>query len=199
MSKFCLFLVGMSLIGFLVACNNAPSDQMPPTLEAEEVPTFPSSVEETIFTSVVDGTTFDSPLSTVEPAYTAVIPLESTKESSPSGGILIVTPTSPDEDVIIAEVYNSDEFEYVIIANNSSIPQDLSRWYLYSPRKNQEFQFPENFVLPVDGVVKIYSGTSGHDNPPNEFYWTKDFVWTDETDDVVLLNMVGRVIFWFAY
>lgn len=139
-----------------------------------------------------------SPVPTEKSFAITVISPDSTR----SPQVLIVTPQAkptPDEEVIIAEVFNSDKQEYVLIKNNSSVEQNMGGWYLFNPRTGLKFRFPDDFKLPVDGSVRVYSGPDGVDNPLTDFYWGVRCLWDDTSDDVILLNPAGRVMFWYTY
>jgi hypothetical protein len=134
----------------------------------------------------------------VQVKYTVVLsvdPAQATQVLTPS---LQIRPT-PDEEVIIAAVFNSELMEYVLIENNSSVDQDMGGWYLFNPRSRMKFRFPDNFTLPVGGSIRVYSGPNGIHNPPTDFYWTPKYLWNDATDDVILLNPAGRAMFWYTY
>lgn len=138
-----------------------------------------------------------SPMPTEKSFFITVISPNSTRSQ-----VLIVTPQAkptPDEEVIIGEVFNSDEQEYVLIKNNSSVEQNMGGWYLFNPRTGLKFRFPDDFKLPVGGSVRVHSGLDGVDTPPTDFYWDVGYLWNDTGDDVILLNPAGRVMFWYTY
>ena len=109
------------------------------------------------------------------------------------------TPDPSRTPLIIALVaVNEEGREVVLIKNIGPELLDLEGFSIYSPSQDRRFDFPPNFVLSPGESVAIYSGVA-KEQVKDGFFWTRERLWIEENDDVLLLNPAGRVVFWYVF
>ncbi|NLT95249.1 MAG: MBL fold metallo-hydrolase [Clostridia bacterium] len=83
--------------------------------------------------------------------------------------------------------------ELVVIQNMGSTSVDMSGWKLVSRKGNDEFVFPENFVLKAGRSVRIVSGP-GAAPGKDTIVWTTKNIWNNSGDPAVLYDEKGQEI-----
>lgn len=113
-------------------------------------------------------------------------------EGRPTGG----RPGDPPL-LTIAELKLEDEV--VTISTRSEIALDLTDYALWSMEGLQVFRFPEGYLLPAGGTVKIVSGKDADQiaNGNDILFWTNQYVWRNEGDQVFLLSPYRKIISFF--
>lgn len=83
--------------------------------------------------------------------------------------------------------------ELVVIQNTGHTPVNLSGWKLISIKGNDEFVFPENFILKCGDIIKIVSGPEAVEGA-DTLLWTTKNVWNNSGDPGVLFDAKGQEI-----
>jgi hypothetical protein len=91
-----------------------------------------------------------------------------------------------------------DGHEIVSIANISETDQPIGLWSVFNERTGAHFDFPADFVLKPQQVVKVHSGPGAVNNPPGDLLWSTERQWTGDQEDVILLNRPGAVMYRFV-
>jgi hypothetical protein len=81
--------------------------------------------------------------------------------------------------------------EWIQIKNAGSTDVDMSGWKL-SDLSHHEYIFG-NFILPVGGTVKIYSG-NGTDSLAELYWGSKNHIWNNDFDTATLYDSSGNLI-----
>lgn len=102
----------------------------------------------------------------------------------------------PQANVVIAEAYNANYAEHIVIENRDTIVGYLEGWSLKeSDNEVLPFVFPGGFTLAPGAQVRIYSGRDGRqNNPPEAFDWTEKNVWDNHGETVRLYNARGELV-----
>ena len=169
-------LVLALLASFAAACGQpSPTPSQPP--EPTQAPT---------------STTFTSPLPQPSPTmdeFLSVPPAPPPANSTPN----------PDQTpVAIVDVQIGPEREVVTIENISSSQQDVGGWILFNLASDRTFHFPDGFVLEPGDSVQVYSAVPQDEVPDEAFFWTEEKVWQDFPADILLLNDVTRLVYWYV-
>jgi len=88
--------------------------------------------------------------------------------------------------------------ETVLVSNISDQDQPIGLWSVFNQRTETHFDFPKDFVLKPQQTVRVHSGPGSVDNPPNDFLWSTERQWTEQQEDVILLNRQSRIVYWFV-
>jgi len=83
--------------------------------------------------------------------------------------------------------------ELVEIKNIGNNEVDMGGWRLVSAKGNDEFLFPENFILKSAQAIKIASGPAASEKE-NAIVWTNKNIWNNDGDPGVLYDALGRVV-----
>ena len=176
-TKFTLILmVTLLLTSIVVGCG-----QSEPTAAPQPGPTDRPT-----------GMTFTSPLSTGI-ATLAIVVTPPSLGPAPTG-----TPDADRTPVIIRMAEIGPEREIITIQNISQVDQDISGWALFNPVAKPVFTFPENVVLKPGESVQVYSATTKANVPEGAYFWTEQKVWTEFPGDVLLLNKITRLMYWYV-
>ena len=110
-----------------------------------------------------------------------------------------VTPTSKSARLTI-DIHGSKPDEYVIVTNIGNTPGNLSGWRIQSygekscvPIPDQVYFFPDITLNPNESV-RIHSGPKAINQPPNDLFWTSDYIWNNKADRGDLINNAGQVV-----
>ena len=121
------------------------------------------------------------------------------RPTAPPGVRPSATPDPARTPLIIAGAKVSDDgHEAVQIRNISADTVDLSGFSLYNPDSEQRFDFPLGFGLASGEMVEVHSGIS-QELAQGGLFWTEDFVWAGGSEDVLLLNPAGRLVYWYVF
>jgi len=105
----------------------------------------------------------------------------------------------PGADVVIEGV-SADEFEEAVtIANRGQIDQPLTGWALATLHGGQVFEFPAGTFLPPGGQVRVLSGEQARPAGRNEFLWSREYLWSNESDTALLFDEKGHEVSRFTY
>ncbi|MDI7278104.1 MAG: lamin tail domain-containing protein [Anaerolineae bacterium] len=111
----------------------------------------------------------------------------------------VVMPETPGADVAITEVRAEGSLEYVTITNRGQIAQPLSGWALASLRGLAVFLFPEDTVLEPGAELRVLSGEAAAAGSAGTLVWTRESIWSDRSDTVLLFDSLGREVARRAY
>jgi hypothetical protein len=100
--------------------------------------------------------------------------------------------------VIAGAAVSADGHEAVQIQNISAEKMHLADYVLYNPETKQRFTFPSGFELAPGEMVAIHSGIS-EEAAKGGLFWTEKAVWAEGSEDVLLLNPAGRLVFWYVF
>lgn len=105
--------------------------------------------------------------------------------------------SSPDQvsqglDVIISSIDLNGEV--ALITNNSTSDVNMTGWKLVSVIGNQNYNFPNGFILKARASVKITSGKSAYDNGSISLKWTNANIWNNDADTAELYDNKGKLI-----
>ena len=135
--------------------------------------------------------TFDSPVGAADSPVA--------QPTAPLGVRPSNTPDPAKTPLIIAGATISDDgHEAVQIRNISADTMDLSGFSLYNPDSEQRFDFPLGFGLASGEMVEVHSGIS-QALAQGGLFWTEDPVWAGGSEDVLLLNPAGRLVYWYVF
>jgi hypothetical protein len=143
-------------------------------------------------TQVPTSTTFTSTLPQPSPTmgeFLSVPPAPPPAQSTPD-------PDRTPVAIINAEIGPNEEV--VTIQNISSSDQDISGWILFNLAGAQTFRFPDALVLQPGDSVQVYSAISQDQVPDGAFFWTEEKVWQEFPADILLLNSVTRLVYWYV-
>lgn len=88
--------------------------------------------------------------------------------------------------------------EWVAIANEGSAAVDMTKWILRDESTQNRFEFPGGFSLAPGDQVLVHSGC-GTATTADLFWCTRDPVWSNGGDTVILLQSYGAVVAWKRY
>lgn len=88
--------------------------------------------------------------------------------------------------------------EWVAIANEGSTALDMTTWILRDESTQNRFEFPAGFSLDPGDEVLVHSGC-GTATTADLFWCTRDPVWSNGGDTVILLQGDGAVVAWKRY
>jgi len=83
--------------------------------------------------------------------------------------------------------------EVVTIQNTGDKDINLTGWKLVSIKGNDEFLFPDNFILKAGEVVRIASGPNALERQ-DTLFWTNKYIWNNDGDPGRLYDELGRLI-----
>ncbi|MGG3912741.1 lamin tail domain-containing protein [Rossellomorea vietnamensis] len=83
--------------------------------------------------------------------------------------------------------------EYVYVRNYSNRDISLRGWKLISAKNNKVYLFPDQVLTP-GMAIRIVSGVTYENYPPQQYNWTTEEVFEDSGDSVQLLNDKGEVV-----
>ena len=134
---------------------------------------------------------FDSPVGASDPLVARpTIPLGVRPSDTPDP---VKTPL-----IIAGATVSDDGHEAVQIKNIGAEKMDLSSYSLYNPDTKQRFSFPSGFELASGEMVEIHSGIS-KEAVQGGLFWTEERVWAGGSEDILLLNPAGRLVFWYVF
>jgi micrococcal nuclease len=131
--------------------------------------------------------------------------LEAAEESARESGLGIWDPAACGEsagvDVRVGEIApdppgddvdNLNE-EWVTIENREPRGIALSRWGIRDESARNRYEFPDGFVLPAGGDVRVRSGCG--DDTDTDLHWCSQgaAVWNNDGDTVFLIDPAGNV------
>lgn len=100
--------------------------------------------------------------------------------------------------VVVGAAVSADGHEAVQIQNISAEKMRLADYALFNPDSKQRFTFPSGFELASGEMVEIHSGIR-KELAQGGLFWTEDPVWAGGSEDVLLLNPAGRLVFWYVF
>ena len=87
--------------------------------------------------------------------------------------------------------------EYVAFRNAGEEPLDLTGWTV-SDEAGHAYPFPDGFTLGSEATVTLYTGAG--DDSAEALYWgSKEAVWNNGGDTVVVANASGAEVFRYRY
>jgi hypothetical protein len=135
--------------------------------------------------------TFDSPVGAADSPVA--------QPTAPLGVRPADTPDPANTPLVIAgATVSADGHEAVRIQNISAEKMNLADYALYNPDSKQQFTFPSGFELAPGEMVAIHSGSS-QELAQGGLFWTEDSVWAGGSEDVLLLNPAGRLVYWYVF
>jgi len=99
--------------------------------------------------------------------------------------------------VVIRDIVNQGRAEHVVVANEGTVPQELTGWLLRSATGGQTYSFPAGFVLAAGATVNVHSGSgdpAALNHPPSDLFATRSNVWRNEGDIGQLIDPTGRAV-----
>lgn len=87
--------------------------------------------------------------------------------------------------------------EYVTFRNAGEEPLDLTGWTV-SDEAGHAFPFPDGFTLEPEATVTLYTGT-GDDSGESLHWGSKEAVWNNGGDTVVVTNATGVEVIRYQY
>lgn len=183
-----LALVAALLLASLLAgCGTEAPTELPPPTATEQQAEATEPATDTTFDSP-----FDSPL-TEPTSPPAAVEIDPGATPSPTG-----TPDPGYTPVAIIMAELEPGREVITIQNISMVDQDISGWTLFNLDAEPTFRFPGNLVLKPGDTVQVYSAVSEGDVPEGAYFWTEDKMWTKFPADILLLNQVTRLVYWYV-
>ncbi|GIW14152.1 MAG: hypothetical protein KatS3mg063_0005 [Tepidiforma sp.] len=89
-----------------------------------------------------------------------------------------------------ARIVSLNKAAEVVVIEGSG---DLTGWRLVSERGNQQFAFPNGFVL--SGRVEVWSGVPQFPNTATRLWWSSEPLWNNsQDDDALLYDCTGRLV-----
>jgi hypothetical protein len=141
-------------------------------------------------------------LSTLSPSPTSSLATFDSPVAQPTAPLGVRPSNTPDPAktplIIAGATISDDGHEAVQIRNISADTMDLSGFSLYNPDSEQRFAFPLGFGLASGEMVEVHSGIS-QALAQGGLFWTEDPVWAGGSEDVLLLNPAGRLVYWYVF
>ena len=183
-----LFLIVLLLSSSLLAGCGEPKAQPQATETAQLAATQTPQPQAT---QTPETTTFTSPLAapTASPAFVLTPPLTPMPTQTPD-------PARTPVAIVNAEI--GPDREVVTIQNISAVEQDISGWILFNLVGDPTFNFPDNLVLQPGQSVQVYSAVPQDQVPRGAFFWTEEKVWNEFPANVLLLNRITRLMYWYV-
>jgi len=100
----------------------------------------------------------------------------------------------PGADVLIADLRADTFSEAVTIVNRGQVDQPLTGWALASLHGSEVFLFPEGTVLAPGRQLRVLSGEQAQPASTEELLWTRQNVWSNRSDTVLLFDDRGREV-----
>lgn len=178
-----LLVIGLLLSsGLLAACDSRETAETSPlaTPASQGEPTTPPV-----------GTTLTSPLGspTLTPAFVLTPP------AAPNSGNELDPARTP---VAIANAAIGPNREVVTIKNISDVEQSIGGWVLFNVAGGPAFRFPDDRVLQPGEAVEVYSAVTEDQVPDGAYFWTEEKIWNEFPADVLLLNNITRLMYWYV-
>lgn len=77
--------------------------------------------------------------------------------------------------------------EYVRVLNEGPYAQPMKCWYIRNVGTGMApFQFPDDYVLPANSSVWVYSGENARADPPTILVWRYALIWPDSSGEAEL-------------
>jgi len=89
--------------------------------------------------------------------------------------------------------------EVITIKNVSSVKRDIGLWTLFNLKGGPPFHFPEDLVLQPGESAEVYSAVREEQVPEGAFFWTAEKIWHEFPADVLLVNRVTRLMYWYVH
>ncbi|MGQ9683034.1 MAG: lamin tail domain-containing protein [Anaerolineae bacterium] len=106
----------------------------------------------------------------------------------------IVMAQTPGARVAIDDVRADGPAESVTIVNHGQIDQPLAGWALASLHGMEVFVFPEDTVLTAGHAVRVLSGEGAQVTGRSDLLWTRDSIWSNRSDTVLLFDGLGHEV-----
>ena len=106
----------------------------------------------------------------------------------------IIAAQMPGADLAIDEVRADGLTESVTIANHGQIDQPLTGWAVASLHGTAVFNFPEDTYLAAGRTLRILSGEAAQAGGRNDLLWTRESIWSNRSDTVLLFDGLGHEV-----
>lgn len=101
--------------------------------------------------------------------------------------------------LLITAISAAGSDEWVRLINTTGTAQPMACWTLVNIDTAATYSFPDDFVFPAYGAVRVHSGPGAPmSSPPRDLRWTTDYVWRDEGGEAQL-RYGSTVIQTFCY
>ncbi len=100
----------------------------------------------------------------------------------------------PGADLFISDIQADTLAESVTIANRGELDQPLTGWALASLHGGEVFEFPEGLVVRAGRQVRVLSGEEARASAPGDLLWTRQPVWANRSDTVLLFDNQGHEV-----
>ncbi len=114
-------------------------------------------------------------------------------ESRPDSWVVRMHET-PGAVVVIDDVQPGGLVESVTIANRGQIDQPLTGWALASLHGLGVYSFPEGTVLRWGQRIRVLSGEEARAAGQGDLVWTRESIWSNRSDTVLLFDDAGREV-----
>jgi hypothetical protein len=138
-----------------------------------------------------------TPTRTVAPAAT-----QTPQRQTPTPTAMPAVPLQPGAAPVIRTIVNDGRAEHAVIANDGTVPQELTGWRLRSVTGGQAYAFPPGFTLAPGGSVRVHSGqgdATSLNRPPTDLYATGSNIWRNAGDTAQLVDPFGTVVHQYSY
>jgi endonuclease YncB( thermonuclease family) len=85
------------------------------------------------------------------------------------------------------------EEEWIVVANDSAGPVDMSGWIVRDESSTHRYQFPGGTALGAGDELRIRTGC-GDDRGSDHYWCAEDAVWSNGGDTVILQTAAGTVV-----
>jgi len=100
--------------------------------------------------------------------------------------------------ISISALHYQGEDEFVEITNRSTFPFSLEGYRLQSVEGDQCYVFGAVTLLPR-GKVRLHSGPSAWETPPEDLLWTRRHIWRNAGDEAQLYDDRDLLVDRWAY
>lgn len=112
---------------------------------------------------------------------------------------IVLRPIAPPNNLEIIALNYAAQDETITIKNNGPASQSLDGWQIESVVGTQTYIFPNGITLGVGQTVRVHSGPSAFNNPPQDQLWSFQFLWNNEGDKAELRDNQGALRDSFCY